>query len=74
MAGNGRKLRTKGVGVVTMNGPEVERVRTLGSKKSVEDQGLGLSSTMVFNGNFREPVFFEYSAQQAKGLIQGVVR
>ena len=46
-----KKLKTKGVEVVMMNGPEVGRVRALGEKE-------GNQTKMVFHGDFNGPVFF----------------
>ena len=64
------ELKAKGVGVVKMDGSEVEKVRALGGEGK---KGQGHSATtMVFKGNFNGPVFFGYAAEQAKGLMQKV--
>ena len=57
-----KKLKTKGVEVVTMDGPEVGRVRAVGGKE--ENQ-----AKMVFHGDFNGPVFFGYTAEQSKRLM-----
>ena len=57
-----KKLKTKGVEVVRMDGLEVEKVRALGGKE-------GNQAKMVFHGNFNGPVFFGYTAEQSKGLM-----
>lgn len=46
-----KKLKTKGVEVVIMNGPEVAKVRAPGGKD-------GNQAKMVFHGDFNGPVFF----------------
>ena len=61
-----KKLAAKKVEVVMKDGPEVGRVRAI-SGKGPEKRGS--QPTMVFNGNFTAPVFFGYSAEQAKGLL-----
>ena len=64
------KLQAKNVELVMKDGLEVGRVRAMGGgKKGSEKQGT--QPTMVFNGNFTGPVFFGYSAEQAKGLATG---
>ena len=61
-----KELKAKGVEVVKKDGPEVGKVRALGGKKA---EGQGNKTTMVFHGIFNGPVFFGYSAEQAKGLM-----
>ena len=47
-----KQLKTKGVEVVKMNGPEVGRVQALSGR------GPGNQAKMIFHGDFKGPVFF----------------
>lgn len=73
-----KELKTKGVEVVTLDGPEVEKVKALEGGKAeggekVEERGKQAAlTTMVFRGNFNGPVFFGYSVEQTKVLMQTV--
>lgn len=70
-----KELKAKGVEVVMLDGPEVERVKALGgggTEGKGKTEGQGKPATMVFHGNFNGPVFFGYSAEQAKGLMQSL--
>ena len=64
------KLKERAVEVVMKDGPEVGRVRALGGGKVLETKGI--EPAMVFNGNFNGPVFFGYTAEQAKDLTQAL--
>lgn len=51
-----KKLKAKGVEVVMMNGPEVEKVGALSG-------GQGIQTKMIFHGDFNGPVFFGSGAK-----------
>ena len=69
-----KELKAKGVEVVKMNGPEVGKVKALDSKKPEGQKNQATTTptptTMVFKGNFNGPVFFGYSVEQTKVLMQ----
>ena len=71
-----RELKTKGVEVVYLDGPEVGKVKALqgnglGDDEKPEGQGKQPAmTTMVFKGNFNGPVFFVDPAEKAKTLMQ----
>ena len=63
-----KELKEKGVDVVQLNGPEVGKVKALDGKRSEGQKNQ--ATTMVFKGNFNGPVFFGYSMEQTKVLMQ----
>lgn len=67
-----KELKAKGVEVVTLDGPEVGKVKALKGNGLGDDEKSGKqpAMTMVFKGNFNGPVFFGYAADQAKALMQ----
>lgn len=61
-----KELHKRGVEVIKKDGPELGKVRAIGGKVGGVAEG---KASMVFQGNFMGPVFFGYSAEQAKGLM-----
>lgn len=51
-----KELKKKGVEVVTMDGPEVGRVRAMSDGEP--EKGRENQAKMIFHGNFHGPVFF----------------